>query len=48
MEETDVERSRTANELRQSYLKLETVRQEKKVLEGNLIGKEMFCETITF
>ena len=45
MEETDVERSRTANELRQSYLKLETVRQEKKVPQENLIGKALFCET---
>ena len=37
MEETDIERSRSADELRQSYLKLETVRQEKKVLCGHLI-----------
>ena len=32
LEETDIERSRASDELRQSYLKLETVRQEKKVL----------------
>ena len=32
MEETDIERSRAGDELRQCYLRLETVRQEKKVL----------------
>ena len=31
MEETDIERSRAADELRKCYLRLETVRQEKKV-----------------
>ena len=31
LEETDIERSRAADELRKCYLRLETVRQEKKV-----------------
>ena len=42
LEETDIERSRAADALRQSYLKLETVRQEKKVLVERFLNLTSF------
>ena len=42
LEETDIERSLASDELRQCYLRLETVRQEKKVSWPTILTCSMF------